>query len=115
GATSGTLSNPSGPLVNLADKVVNVDAVLGDHTDVQVIATRAKRGAGHREPEQRNPLHTCAPRSLSRYADRRLQDGRLPQPVEHWCNGRPRDPGPYRSVERTAGAGPRHRGRRVEG
>jgi 2',3'-cyclic-nucleotide 2'-phosphodiesterase (5'-nucleotidase family) len=41
GATSGTLSNPAGPLIDLADNVANVDAVIGDHTDFQVIATRA--------------------------------------------------------------------------
>ncbi len=40
GATSGTLTNPSGPLVALADAVTNVAAVLGDHTDFQTIATR---------------------------------------------------------------------------
>lgn len=40
GATAGTLTNPTGPLVDLADNVVGVDAVLGDHTDFQVAATR---------------------------------------------------------------------------
>jgi len=40
GATAGTLTNPTGPLVSLADSLVGVDAVLGDHTDFQVIATR---------------------------------------------------------------------------
>jgi 2',3'-cyclic-nucleotide 2'-phosphodiesterase (5'-nucleotidase family) len=40
GATSGTLTNPSGPLINLADNVTNVDAVIGDHTDVQVLTKR---------------------------------------------------------------------------
>ncbi len=33
GATAGTLSAPTGPLVDLADAVTNVDAVIGDHTD----------------------------------------------------------------------------------
>ena len=41
GATSGTLTAPVGPLVDLADGVVNVDAVIGDHTDVQVMTTRS--------------------------------------------------------------------------
>jgi 2',3'-cyclic-nucleotide 2'-phosphodiesterase (5'-nucleotidase family) len=40
GATSGTLTAPSGPLIDLADGVTNVDAVIGDHTDFQVNATR---------------------------------------------------------------------------
>lgn len=40
GATGGTLTNPTGPLADLADGVSNVDAVIGDHTDFQVLATR---------------------------------------------------------------------------
>ena len=40
GATAGTLTNPTGPLVDLADNVVGVDAVIGDHTDFQVATTR---------------------------------------------------------------------------
>jgi len=40
GATSGTLDNPAGPLITLADGVSGVDAVIGDHTDFQVISTR---------------------------------------------------------------------------
>jgi 2',3'-cyclic-nucleotide 2'-phosphodiesterase (5'-nucleotidase family) len=40
GATAGTLIDPSGPLIDLADKVSNVDAVIGDHTDFQVLTTR---------------------------------------------------------------------------
>jgi len=39
GATSGTTSNPSGPLVDLASQLTGVDAVIGDHTDLQVLAT----------------------------------------------------------------------------
>jgi 2',3'-cyclic-nucleotide 2'-phosphodiesterase (5'-nucleotidase family) len=41
GATGGTLSAPSGPLIDLADKVKGVDAVVGDHTDFQVISKRS--------------------------------------------------------------------------
>jgi 2',3'-cyclic-nucleotide 2'-phosphodiesterase (5'-nucleotidase family) len=41
GATGGTLTNPTGPLIDLADDVQNVDAVIGDHTDFQVSATRS--------------------------------------------------------------------------
>ena len=40
GATAGTLTDPTGPLVDLADAVANVDAVIGDHTDFQVLTTR---------------------------------------------------------------------------
>src|SRR5207249_7028717 len=41
GATAGTLVAPTGPLVDLADNVSNVDAVIGDHTDLQVLTTRS--------------------------------------------------------------------------
>jgi 2',3'-cyclic-nucleotide 2'-phosphodiesterase (5'-nucleotidase family) len=41
GATAGTLTAPTGPLVDLADNVTNVDAVIGDHTDIQVLTTRS--------------------------------------------------------------------------
>jgi 2',3'-cyclic-nucleotide 2'-phosphodiesterase (5'-nucleotidase family) len=40
GATAGTLNAPTGPLVDLADNVANVDAVIGDHTDFQVLTHR---------------------------------------------------------------------------
>ncbi|MGH2920949.1 MAG: 5'-nucleotidase C-terminal domain-containing protein [Gaiellaceae bacterium] len=40
GATGGTLTAPTGPVVNIADALVGVDAVLGDHTDFQAIAFR---------------------------------------------------------------------------
>lgn len=40
GATSGTLTNPIGPLVDLADRLVGADAVIGDHTNFQVLAIR---------------------------------------------------------------------------
>ncbi|MFL5800805.1 MAG: 5'-nucleotidase C-terminal domain-containing protein [Roseiflexaceae bacterium] len=40
GATAGTLTSPTGPLIDLADNVSNVDAVIGDHTDFQVLTTR---------------------------------------------------------------------------
>ena len=40
GATDGTLTAPTGPLVDLADNVQNVDAVIGDHTDFQVLTER---------------------------------------------------------------------------
>ena len=40
GATTGTLTNPAGPVVDLADAVDGVDAVIGDHTNQQVLTTR---------------------------------------------------------------------------
>jgi 2',3'-cyclic-nucleotide 2'-phosphodiesterase (5'-nucleotidase family) len=40
GATAGTFDDPSGPLIDLADGLVGVDAVLGDHTDFQTIDVR---------------------------------------------------------------------------
>jgi 2',3'-cyclic-nucleotide 2'-phosphodiesterase (5'-nucleotidase family) len=40
GATAGTLDSPTGPVVDLADDVSNVDAVIGDHTDFQVLTHR---------------------------------------------------------------------------
>src|SRR4029077_3638373 len=38
GATDGTLTAPTGPLVDLAKGVSNVDVVVGDHTDQQALA-----------------------------------------------------------------------------
>jgi len=40
GATAGTLNEPSGPLIELADNVSNVDAIIGDHTNFQVVSHR---------------------------------------------------------------------------
>ena len=40
GATAGTLTNPTGPVVDLADQLTDVDAVIGDHTNFQVLSTR---------------------------------------------------------------------------
>jgi 2',3'-cyclic-nucleotide 2'-phosphodiesterase (5'-nucleotidase family)/predicted AlkP superfamily phosphohydrolase/phosphomutase len=41
GATGGSLSSPIGPLIDFAGSLTNVDAVLGDHTNQQVLATLA--------------------------------------------------------------------------
>ena len=41
GATAGSVTNPTGPLIDLADGVVNVDAVIGDHNDLQVNSLRS--------------------------------------------------------------------------
>lgn len=40
GATAGTLTDPTGPVIDLADNFNGVDAVLGDHTDFQVLTVR---------------------------------------------------------------------------
>ncbi len=40
GATAGTVTAPTGPLVDLADQLTGVDAVIGDHTNFQVLTTR---------------------------------------------------------------------------
>jgi 2',3'-cyclic-nucleotide 2'-phosphodiesterase (5'-nucleotidase family)/predicted AlkP superfamily phosphohydrolase/phosphomutase len=40
GATAGSLTSPTGPLVDLADALTGVDAVIGDHTSFQVLAYR---------------------------------------------------------------------------
>jgi 2',3'-cyclic-nucleotide 2'-phosphodiesterase (5'-nucleotidase family) len=40
GANAGTLDAPTGPVVDIADALVGVDAVIGDHNDVQVLSYR---------------------------------------------------------------------------
>ena len=40
GANEGTLTEPSGPLIDIADELEGVDVVMGDHNDVQVNAVR---------------------------------------------------------------------------
>jgi 2',3'-cyclic-nucleotide 2'-phosphodiesterase (5'-nucleotidase family)/predicted AlkP superfamily phosphohydrolase/phosphomutase len=40
GATDGTLTAPTGPLVDIADDLVGADAVVGDHTNFQVLTRR---------------------------------------------------------------------------
>ncbi len=40
GANAGTLTQPTGPLADLADNVQNVDVVIGDHTNFQVVSER---------------------------------------------------------------------------
>jgi 2',3'-cyclic-nucleotide 2'-phosphodiesterase (5'-nucleotidase family) len=41
GATAGTLTDPTGPLLDIADDLTNVDVVIGDHTDQQVLSRRS--------------------------------------------------------------------------
>jgi 2',3'-cyclic-nucleotide 2'-phosphodiesterase (5'-nucleotidase family) len=40
GATAGTLTSPTGPLIDLADLLTGVDVVIGDHTNFQVNTVR---------------------------------------------------------------------------
>jgi 2',3'-cyclic-nucleotide 2'-phosphodiesterase (5'-nucleotidase family) len=40
GATAGSLTNPTGPLLDLADQLTGADVVIGDHTDFQVVSRR---------------------------------------------------------------------------
>ena len=40
GASAGTISDPTGPLIDIADALNGVDVVIGDHNDLQVIAKR---------------------------------------------------------------------------
>jgi 2',3'-cyclic-nucleotide 2'-phosphodiesterase (5'-nucleotidase family) len=40
GANAGTVTDPTGPLIDIADALDGVDVVMGDHNDVQVNATR---------------------------------------------------------------------------
>ena len=41
GANGGTVTEPTGPLIDIADSLTGVDVVMGDHNDVQVNATRS--------------------------------------------------------------------------
>ncbi|HLO35856.1 MAG TPA: 5'-nucleotidase C-terminal domain-containing protein, partial [Candidatus Deferrimicrobium sp.] len=41
GATAGTLTNPTGPLLDIADALTGADVVVGDHTDAQVLSRRS--------------------------------------------------------------------------
>jgi 2',3'-cyclic-nucleotide 2'-phosphodiesterase (5'-nucleotidase family)/predicted AlkP superfamily phosphohydrolase/phosphomutase len=43
GATGGTITTPTGPLLNLANASRQVDVVMGDHTDFQVLAVTGNR------------------------------------------------------------------------
>src|SRR5262245_14216487 len=40
GATAGTLTNPAGPIADLADALTGTDLVIGDHTNFQVASSR---------------------------------------------------------------------------
>lgn len=40
GVTGGTITNPTGPLLDIADNLTKVDAVIGDHNNFQALTTR---------------------------------------------------------------------------
>ena len=40
GVNGGTLTDPAGPIVDLADAALNIDSVIGDHNDFQVLTNR---------------------------------------------------------------------------
>ncbi|HXF98008.1 MAG TPA: 5'-nucleotidase C-terminal domain-containing protein [Gaiellaceae bacterium] len=76
GATGGTLTSPTGPLVELADALRGVDLVIGDHTDFQVLATRPNgvlvvenRSKGIRFTRVRLVLDASAGRVVYKTAD----------------------------------------------
>ena len=41
GATDGSLTSPTGPLLDLADHLSGADVLIGDHTDFQVVSRRS--------------------------------------------------------------------------
>jgi 2',3'-cyclic-nucleotide 2'-phosphodiesterase (5'-nucleotidase family)/predicted AlkP superfamily phosphohydrolase/phosphomutase len=76
GATAGTLSNPTGPLIDLADNLSNVDAVIGDHTDFQALSMRSNgvlvvenRSKGIRFTRLRLTVDTSTKRVVYKTAD----------------------------------------------
>ena len=81
GATAGTLTAPTSRLIELADELENVDAVIGDHTNFQVLTTRPNGILVTENLEGRGS--TASGSCWTRHRRRRLQDRRLPQAVEH--------------------------------
>ncbi|HEX4747690.1 MAG TPA: alkaline phosphatase family protein [Gaiellaceae bacterium] len=76
GATAGTLTAPTGPLIELADQLKGVDVVMGDHTDFQVLTTRPNgtlvienRSKGLRFTRVRLVLDTSAGKVVYKTAD----------------------------------------------
>ena len=110
--TPGTVTDPTGPLIDIADGVA--ERRRGDRRPQRPPGRRAapERRARDREPRQGHPLHADAPRDRPGQGRRRLQDGRLPQAVEHRPDAGPGDPGEDRRAERSAGADPQRADRR---
>ena len=76
GAIGGTVSDPSGPIVTIADNVTNVDAVIGDHDDLQVDSLRSNgvlltenRGKGIRFTRMRLVIDTSTKAVVYKTAD----------------------------------------------
>jgi 2',3'-cyclic-nucleotide 2'-phosphodiesterase (5'-nucleotidase family)/predicted AlkP superfamily phosphohydrolase/phosphomutase len=76
GATTGTLNEPEGPLVALADGSKNVHLVIGDHTDFQVLDRRPNgvlvtenRSKGLRFTRHRLVINTLNNKVVYRTAD----------------------------------------------
>ena len=76
GATAGSTTSPTGPLAFLADNVVGVDAVIGDHTDFQVLSSRPNgvlvtenRSKGVRFSRMRLVVDTTSNRVIYKTAD----------------------------------------------
>ena len=115
GATAGTISNPTGPLIDFADKLSNVDVVIGDHTDFQVEHGCGRTACSSWRTGARASA-SCASGSWStRVEAGRLQDRRLPQAVGHRRHARPGHPGADRRAERPDRADPGRRGRLLRG
>lgn len=76
GATGGTTSEPTGPIVDLADALTNVDVVIGDHNDQQVASLRPNgvlltenRGKGIRFTRIRLVIDTSTKKVVYKTAD----------------------------------------------
>ena len=76
GATGGGVSDPTGPIVDIADALTGVDAVLGDHNDQQVVSLRSNgvlltenRGKGIRFTRIRLVVDSSQQRVVYKTAD----------------------------------------------
>jgi len=76
GAAGGTTSDPTGPIVDIADNVSNVDVVIGDHNDQQVASLRSNgvlltenRGKGIRFTRIRLVVDTATKAVIYKTAD----------------------------------------------
>ena len=76
GATGGSTSDPTGPIVDIADALAGVDAVIGDHNDQQVVSLRENgvlltenRGKGIRFTRMRLVVDTKAKQVIYKTAD----------------------------------------------
>ena len=109
GATDGTLTAPTGPAVNLADNVTNVDVVIGDHTDQQVMSRRSNGTllVENRSKGLRFTRVSLVVNPATRAA--RVHQRRLPSPVDDRRHPGPGHPGRDRRTQRPAGPDPRDR------